>query len=202
MFNRVDALEQRPDRAESMLSEYVRNFDTTKNALDTIVAQAKRQEQYFINALSDVEALVKNKQVVFDRDTIDGLEAFITKRTNFSLQRFVEQVQVKAIDAQFKQLHQAVATHTKQIDDHLAETDKKVAKLNRTLDVTKNHTRQIANMFYVVITFVLCAVLASISSIVSAFDKHPIITSILIVISIGALIYVLYRNYRLEKEDE
>lgn len=189
LFKRVDALEQTPDATKAMLAEYVRNFDTTVKTLNVL---AQNQSYY---AKKEQEALVQiaNKQITINRETLTELEQLVQKETGFALQKYVSEVQRKAINANFTEFNKRLQSRLNDVDSDITRT---LDTLSKTLKKANMAVESVNKLWIVVGVLFVLQILTSFNLYVNSFVKHPLISSIIALIAVMLVAGVVYLNWR------
>lgn len=189
LFKRVDALEQTPDATKAMLAEYVRNFDTTVKTLNVL---AQNQSYY---AKKEQEALVQiaNKQITINRETLTELEQLVQKETGFALQKYVSEVQRKAINANFTEFNKRLQSRLNDVDGDITRT---LDTLSKTLKKANMAVESVNKLWIVVGILFVLQILTSFNLYVNSFVKHPLISSIIALIAVALVVGVVYLNWR------
>lgn len=189
LFKRVDALEQTPDATKAMLAEYVRNFDTTVKTLNVL---AQNQSYY---AKKEQEALIQiaNKQITINRETLTELEQLVQKETGFALQKYVSEVQRKAINANFTEFNKRLQSRLNAVDGDITRT---LDTLSKTLKKANMAVESVNKLWIVVGILFVLQILTSFNLYVNSFVKHPLISSIIALIAVALVVGVVYLNWR------
>lgn len=189
LMQRVDALEQTPDATKAMLAEYVRNFDTTVKTLNVL---AQNQSYY---AKKEQEALVQiaNKQITINRETLTELEQLVQKETGFALQKYVSEVQRKAINANFTEFNKRLQSRLNDVDGDITRT---LDTLSKTLKKANMAVESVNKLWIVVGVLFVLQILTSFNLYVNSFVKHPLISSIIALIAVALVVGVVYLNWR------
>lgn len=189
LFKRVDALEQTPDATKAMLAEYVRNFDTTVKTLNVL---AQNQSYY---AKKEQEALIQiaNKQITINRETLTELEQLVQKETGFALQKYVSEVQRKAINANFTEFNKCLQNRLNAVDGDITRT---LDTLSKTLKKANMAVESVNKLWIVVGILFVLQILTSFNLYVNSFVSHPVISSIIALIAVALVVGVVYLNWR------
>ena len=189
LFKRVDALEQTPDATKAMLAEYVRNFDTTIKTLNVL---AQNQSYY---AKKEQEALIQiaNKQITINRDTLNELKQLVQKETGFALQKYVSEVQRKAINANFAEFNKRLQSRLNDVDGDITRT---LDTLSKTLKKANMAVESVSKLWIVVGILFVLQILTSFNLYVNSFVSHPVISSIIALIAVALVVGVVYLNWR------
>lgn len=189
LFKRVDALEQTPDATKAMLAEYVRNFDTTIRTLNVL---AQNQSYY---AKKEQEALVQiaNKQITINRETLTELEQLVQKETGFALQKYVSEVQRKAINANFTEFNKRLQSRLNDVDSDITRT---LDTLSKTLKKANMAVESVNKLWVVVGVLLVLQILTSFNLYVNSFVKHPLISSVIALIAVALVAGVVCLNWR------
>lgn len=189
LFKRVDALEQTPDATKAMLAEYVRNFDTTVKTLNVL---AQNQSYY---ARKEQEALIQiaNKQITINRETLTELEQLVQKETGFALQKYVSEVQRKAINANFTEFNKRLQSRLNDVDSDITRT---LDTLSKTLKKANMAVESVNKLWVVVGVLFVLQILTSFNLYVNSFISYPLISSIIALIAVVLVIGVVYLNWR------
>lgn len=189
LLKRVDALEQTPDATKAMLAEYVRNFDTTVKTLNVL---AQNQNYY---AKKEQEALVQiaNKQITINRETLTELEQLVQKETGFALQKYVSEVQRKAINANFAEFNKRLQSRLNAVDSDITRT---LDTLSKTLKKANMAVESVNKLWIVVGVLFVLQILTSFNLYVNSFVKHPLISSVIALIAVALVVGVVYLNWR------
>lgn len=189
LFKRVDALEQTPDATKAMLAEYVRNFDTTVKTLNVL---AQNQSYY---AKKEQEALVQiaNKQITINRETLTELEQLVQKETGFALQKYVSEVQRKAINANFTEFNKRLQSRLNDVDGDITRT---LDTLSKTLKKANMAVESVNKLWIVVGVLFVLQILTSFNLYVNSFVSYPVISSIIALIAVALVAGVVYLNWR------
>lgn len=189
LFKRVDALEQTPDATKAMLAEYVRNFDTTVKTLNVL---AQNQSYY---AKKEQEALIQiaNKQITINRETLTELEQLVQKETGFALQKYVSEVQRKAINANFTEFNKRLQSRLNAVDGDITRT---LDTLSKTLKKANTAVESVNKLWIVVGVLLVLQILTSFNLYVNSFVSHPVISSIIALIAVALVAGVVYLNWR------
>ena len=188
-MQRVDALEQTPDATKAMLVEYVRNFDTTVKTLNVL---AQNQSYY---AKKEQEALVQiaNKQITINRETLTELEQLVQKETGFALQKYVSEVQRKAINANFTEFNKRLQSRLNDVDGDITRT---LDTLSKTLKKANMAVESVNKLWIVVGVLFVLQILTSFNLYVNSFVSHPLSSSIIALIAVMLVAGVMYLNWR------
>ena len=189
LMQRVDALEQTPDATKAMLVEYVRNFDTTVKTLNVL---AQNQSYY---AKKEQEALVQiaNKQITINRETLTELEQLVQKETGFALQKYVSEIQRKAINANFNAFNKSLQSRLNDVDGDITRT---LDTLSKTLKKANMAVESVNKLWIVVGVLFVLQILTSFNLYVNSFVSNPVISSIIALIAVVLVIGVVYLNWR------
>lgn len=189
LMQRVDALEQTPDATKAMLVEYVRNFDTTVKTLNVL---AQNQSYY---AKKEQEALVQiaNKQITINRETLTELEQLVQKETGFALQKYVSEVQRKAINANFNAFNKSLQSRLNDVDGDITRT---LDTLSKTLKKANMAVESVNKLWIVVGVLFVLQILTSFNLYVNSFVSNPVISSIIALIAVVLVVGVVYLNWR------
>lgn len=189
LMQRVDALEQTPDATKAMLVEYVRNFDTTVKTLNVL---AQNQSYY---AKKEQEALVQiaNKQITINRETLTELEQLVQKETGFALQKYVSEVQRKAINANFNAFNKSLQSRLNDVDGDITRT---LATLSKTLKKANMAVESVNKLWIVVGVLFVLQILTSFNLYVNSFVSNPVISSIIALIAVVLVVGAVYLNWR------
>lgn len=189
LMQRVDALEQTPDATKAMLVEYVRNFDTTVKTLNVL---AQNQSYY---AKKEQEALVQiaNKQITINRETLTELEQLVQKETGFALQKYVSEVQRKAINANFTEFNKRLQSRLNDVDGDITRT---LDTLSKTLKKANMAVESVNKLWIVVGVLFVLQILTSFNLYVNSFVSHPLSSSIIALIAVMLVAGVMYLNWR------
>lgn len=189
LLKRVDALEQTPDATKAMLAEYVRNFDTTVKTLNVL---AQNQSYY---AKKEQEALVQiaNKQITINRETLTELEQLVQKETGFALQKYISEVQRKAINANFTEFNKRLQSRLNDVDGDITRT---LDTLSKTLKKANMAVESVNKLWIVVGVLFVLQILTSFDLYVNSFVSHPVISSIIALIAVALVAGVVYLNWR------
>lgn len=189
LLKRVDALEQTPDATKAMLAEYVRNFDTTVKTLNVL---AQNQSYY---AKKEQEALVQiaNKQITINRETLTELEQLVQKETGFALQKYVSEVQRKAINANFNAFNKSLQSCLNDVDGDITRT---LDTLSKTLKKANMAVESVNKLWIVVGVLFVLQILTSFNLYVNSFVSNPVISSIIALIAVVLVVGAVYLNWR------
>ena len=189
LMQRVDALEQTPDATKAMLVEYVRNFDTTVKTLNVL---AQNQSYY---AKKEQEALVQiaNKQITINRETLTELEQLVQKETGFALQKYVSEVQRKAINANFNAFNKSLQSRLNDVDGDITRT---LDTLSQTLKKANMAVESVNKLWIVVGVLFVLQILTSFNLYVNSFVSNPVISSIIALIAVVLVVGAVYLNWR------
>lgn len=189
LMQRVDALEQTPDATKAMLVEYVRNFDTTVKTLNVL---AQNQSYY---AKKEQEALVQiaNKQITINRETLTELEQLVQKETGFALQKYVSEVQRKAITANFNAFNKSLQSRLNDVDGDITRT---LDTLSKTLKKANMAVESVNKLWIVVGVLFVLQILTSFNLYVNSFVSNPVISSIIALIAVVLVVGAVYLNWR------
>lgn len=189
LMQRVDALEQTPDATKAMLVEYVRNFDTTVKTLNVL---AQNQNYY---AKKEQEALVQiaNKQITINRETLTELEQLVQKETGFALQKYVSEVQRKAINANFNAFNKSLQSRLNDVDRDITRT---LDTLSKTLKKANMAVESVNKLWIVVGVLFVLQILTSFNLYVNSFVSNPVISSIIALIAVVLVVGTVYLNWR------
>ena len=189
LMQRVDALEQTPDATKAMLAEYVRNFDTTVKTLNVL---AQNQSYY---AKKEQEALVQiaNKQITINRETLTELEQLVQKETGFALQKYVSEVQRKAINANFNAFNKSLQSRLNDVDGDITRT---LDTLSKTLKKANMAVESVNKLWIVVGVLFVLQILTSFNLYVNSFVSNPVISSIIALIAVVLVVGAVYLNWR------
>lgn len=189
LMQRVDALEQTPDATRAMLVEYVRNFDTTVKTLNVL---AQNQSYY---AKKEQEALVQiaNKQITINRETLTELEQLVQKETGFALQKYVSEVQRKAINANFNAFNKSLQSRLNDVDGDITRT---LDTLSKTLKKANMAVESVNKLWIVVGVLFVLQILTSFNLYVNSFVSNPVISSIIALIAVVLVVGAVYLNWR------
>lgn len=189
LMQRVDALEQTPDATKAMLVEYVRNFDTTVKTLNVL---AQNQSYY---AKKEQEALVQiaNKQITINRETLTELEQLVQKETGFALQKYVSEVQRKAINANFNAFNKSLQSRLNDVDGDITRT---LDTLSKTLKKANMAVESVNKLWIVVGVLFVLQILTSFNLYVNSFVSNPVISSIIALIAVVLVVGAVYLNWR------
>lgn len=189
LMQRVDALEQTPDATKAMLVEYVRNFDTTIRTLHVL---AQNQSYY---AKKEQEALVQiaNKQITINRETLTELEQLVQKETGFALQKYVSEVQRKAINANFNAFNKSLQSRLNDVDGDITRT---LDTLSKTLKKANMAVESVNKLWIVVGVLFVLQILTSFNLYVNSFVSNPVISSIIALIAVVLVVGAVYLNWR------
>ena len=108
LINRVNVLEKKPDEQKRLLDEYVRNWDSLTQQIGKMQNGQVLFSQSVQKLLNNMAYYVQHKQITVDASTIEALRTVVEAKTNNSLDNYVGQVQVKAINANFQKLVNAI----------------------------------------------------------------------------------------------
>lgn len=189
LMQRVDALEQTPDATKAMLVEYVRNFDTTVKTLNVL---AQNQSYY---AKKEQEALVQiaNKQITINRETLTELEQLVQKETGFALQKYVSEIQRKAINANFNAFNKSLQSRLNDVDGDITRT---LDTLSKTLKKANMAVESVNKLWIVVGVLFVLQILTSFNLYVNSFVSNPVISSIIALIAVVLVVGAVYLNWR------
>lgn len=189
LMQRVDALEQTPDATKAMLVEYVRNFDTTVKTLNVL---AQNQSYY---AKKEQEALVQiaNKQITINRETLTELEQLVQKETGFALQKYVSEVQRKAINANFNAFNKSLQSRLNDVDGDITRT---LDTLSKILKKANMAVESVNKLWIVVGVLFVLQILTSFNLYVNSFVSNPVISSIIALIAVVLVVGAVYLNWR------
>lgn len=194
LLRRVDVLEQTPSTAEQHLAEYVRNFDATKMTLQDIntqVAEFNRQMQALMQQTLDT---IKRKRVVIDAQTLADLEALVKRDTNFSLPKWIKQVQQEAIDKNFKTLYKDVDKHT---DTLTTDINELIDRFGEQLKKNEKQAEQLNKLWFVIGIMAILYIVSALPTIVA----HPII-SLVVAVIVGIFAFIWFRTSKDTKDGD
>lgn len=198
LIYRVNVLENKPDEQKRLLDEYVHNWDSLTQQIGKIQNGQILFSQSVQKLLKNMAYYVKHKQITINASTIEALQAVVEAKTNNSLDNYIGQVQVKAINTNFQKL-------VKAINDQEAPIQQKLKTINQRLDNIDNKITQLDSVFtilmYVTIAMFLAGAFAGMTLWINALNHHPVLAwSVLLVIA-GLGIWAFKRANQ-ESEDE
>lgn len=198
LINRVNTLENKPDEQKRLLDEYVRNWDSLTQQVGKIQNGQMLFSQSVQKLLKNMAYYVQHKQITIDASTIEALRAVVEAKTNNSLDKYISQVQVKAINANFQKLVNA-------INDQEAPIKEKLDTINKRLDGIDYKIEQLDHVFtvlmYVTIAMLLAGAFAGMTLWLNALNHHPVLAWIVLLVIAGLGIWAFKRANQ-ESEDE
>lgn len=214
LFKRVDALESRPDETREMLAEYARDFDTLDATVRSIITGINQYQGNENAVLRSIQNTVKSYHWIINESTLEGLKNLVQNETGFSLQEYVSKIQADVITKEFARLHKALKVQVEPITKTILKQADQIKKLQQeTLDKTQELNDKTDNLKDVVVVLAVAVIavmlagfLAGFGLFVTAFVRHPIISSALFAIAMGFVGYLGYwlkQNYnQVKKQNE
>lgn len=199
LLKRVNILETTPDAEKEMLAEYARNFDTLAEAVNEIIMRIQGYSQSEDAVLASIKETVENYHWQIDENTLRGLENLVTKRTGFNLPNYISAIQKQLFEKEFKRLDTQLKTVVKPIFDDIESLADQQKRQEKRID---SLTDTVQYLVFVVLALAVASIFGFFGQIIWAFDKHPIISSILLVvglIGVGIIAYVMLKE---EKRNE
>lgn len=191
-------MEDKPDEQRKLLVEYVRNFDTTNQLIGKVQEGQTTFATSIQQLLKDMNYYVREKKITINASTIEALRAVVEAKTNNSLEKYVGQVQAKAINANFKKL-------VNTINDQEAPIQQKLDSIDQRLDGIDDRVEQLDRVFtilmYVTIAMLLTGAFAGMTLWINALNHHPVLAWIVLLIIAGLGIWSFKRANK-ESEDE
>src|SRR5699024_12108877 len=111
--------------------EYIRKNNTNVKKLNKLA----QNKSYYTKKEQEALVQIANKQITINRETLTELEQLVQKETGFALQKYVSEVQRKAINANFNAFNKSLQSRLNDVD----------GDITRTLD-TLSKTLKKANM--------------------------------------------------------
>lgn len=190
LINRVNVLEKKPDEQKRLLNEYVRNWDSLTQQIGKIQNGQVLFSKSVQKLLNNMAYYVQHKQITVDASTIEALRTVVEAKTNNSLDNYVGQVQVKAINANFQKLVNA-------INEQEAPIQQKLDSINQRLDGIDGRVDQLDRVFtilmYATIAMLLTGAFAGMTLWLNALNHHPVLAWIVLLILASLIIWVFIR---------
>ena len=213
LIKRVDVLESTPDATREMLAEYARDFDTLDATVKGIITGINQYQDNENAVLFAIKETVDNYHWQIDENTFRDLEDMVTKKTGFKLQNYISQIQKNVIRKEFKRLDNELKTQVKPITTTILDQAKEIKDLQeKTLTTSNDILLQMqarGNVIIILMAFLACILvgtfLMGFGSMITAFTKHPVLSSVIFVILLGFLGYVGYwakKDYKEMTKDD
>ena len=179
LINRVNVLEKKPDEQKRLLNEYVRNWDSLTQQIGKIQNGQVLFSKSVQKLLNNMAYYVQHKQITVDASTIEALRTVVEAKTNNSLDNYVGQVQVKAINEQEAPIQQKLDS----INQRLDGIDDRVDQLDRVFTI----------LMYATIAMLLTGAFAGMTLWLNALNHHPVLAWIVLLILASLIIWVFIR---------
>lgn len=129
--------------------------------------------------LNNMAYYVQHKQITVDASTIEALRTVVEAKTNNSLDNYVGQVQVNAINEQEAPIQQKLDS----INQRLDGIDGRVNQLDRVFTI----------LMYATIAMLLTGAFAGMTLWLNALNHHPVSAWIVLLILASLIIWVFIR---------
>lgn len=198
LLNRVGVLEQTPDEVSRQLSEYVRNFDViNERQLETGRAVTKVNKE-LVESFNRVIKAINGKQIYINRSVVTQIQRAVERSTGMTIREYVTKTQERLIQQQYQEVKQAQAEtlkRTQRISDRLDGFGERLDALEGRIEMAYDR------MSWLVMLVGAGALLVTVPLYVMAFDRHPILTGILLGLLLVLIVWLLI-SQRGGKDDE
>lgn len=189
MVNRLNLLEDGlDDEVKRQLAEYLHDFSVTDNALKTLLSTTQRLHADLTQSNRDVIRAIQAQQIVIDRQVIDQIKTAVERSSGLSIRDLITKTQQQQLEIQYREVKQAqteTLKRSQQTMDRLDGVDTQLDQLEERVE------SGYSDMRLMVLAVGAGAILAMIPLYVMAFDRHPWLTGLLMVVVIGLLIAVV-----------
>ena len=190
LLTRVGALEAgMSDEVKRQLTEYLHDFTVTDARLKALVEADGRLHADLTKSYTNLIRAIRAQQIVIDSQVIDQIKRAVEQSTGMDIKAYLTEVQRKLIQQQYKQVEQVQADtlkRTQQINDRVRGLDDHLDALEDRVD------RAFDRMAWLVMLVGAGALLVTVPLYITAFDRHPVLTSVLLglllVLIVGLLI--------------
>lgn len=190
LLNRVGVLEAgMSDEVKRQLTEYLHDFTVTDNRLQALAEADGRLHTDLTKSYTTLIRAIRAQQIVIDSQVIDQIKRAVEQSTGMDIKSYLTNVQQQLIQQQYQKVEQVQAEtlkRTQQINNRVHGLDDHLDALEDRMD------RAFDRMSWLVMLVGAGALLVTVPLYVMAFDRHPVLTSVLLglllVLIIGLLI--------------
>lgn len=188
LINRVQALENMPDETKKQLSEYLHDFTITDQRLKELNTGQIQFHKDCLAYLRQFNTVLANKQVVVDEGVINDIKNLVETQTGFNLRDYVTDVQRQLITNAFNNLASMQQKFAKQQQDLIGKMELTIQKQDviiGRMDELDNRVRGYLSDIMIIVGFIGgLALLLTVPSYVLAFNRHPVLTVVCIIIAV------------------
>lgn len=195
LLTRVGVLEAgMSDEVKRQLTEYLHDFTVTDARLKALVEADGRLHADLTKSYTNLIRAIRAQQIVIDNQVIDQIKRAVEQSTGMDIKAYLTDVQQRLIQQQYQQVTQAQAEtlkRTQQVSDRLNGLDGHLDALEDRVD------RSFDRMSWLVMLVGAGALLVTVPLYVMAFDRHPILTGVLLgllLVLIAGLLIVQRRD--------